>query len=321
MRFLIIIHLLVFFQFNLLSQNIEEILTVESSNPYTFNDIILNLKNQEKQVVFGKLKFPEDSIENKKYPLVIGVAGSFGWSDHHFEYLEMFRNMGIATFELNSFKSREIESTVGSQNTVTISSMIMDAYTALEKLSKHPNILKDKISIIGWSLGGGVALFSAWLPLKNAINKKLGFNSHLAFYPPCFIEPEKINFSNSPIHILIGELDNWTPAEPCNNLYLRAKNNVNLGLTIFKNSHHSFDRDGPVIRDENAYNFTNCRFKLKENGDILMNYLNIPMSNSFLQKIGFAFCVSRGVDFGGNKLARSQSYKFARKFMKNNLLD
>ena len=228
--------------------------------------------------------------------------------------------MGIATFELNSFKSREIKSTVGTQNTVTISAMILDAYTALQKLSYHPNIIKDKISITGWSLGGGVALFSAWLPLKNAIIKELKFNSHLAFYPPCFIEPEKINFSNSPIHILIGELDNWTPAEPCNDLFLKSKSSTNLGLKIFKNSHHSFDRDGPVIRDENAYNFTNCRFKLLENGDILMNYLNIPMSNSFLQKIGFAFCVTRGVDYGGNIIARKESFEFARKFMEQNLL-
>ena len=320
MKIFIIFQILVIIQFDLISQIDEEIITLESSNPYTFNDIIDHLDDQEKQIVYGKLKFPEKSVKNKKYPLIIGVAGSLGWSDHHYEYLEMYRTMGIATFELNSFKSREIESTVGTQNTVTISAMILDAYTALKKLSNHPNIIKDKISITGWSLGGGVALFSAWLPLKNAIIKELKFNSHLAFYPPCFIEPEKINFSNSPIHILIGELDNWTPAEPCNDLFLKSRSNTNLGLTIFKNSHHSFDRNGPVIRDENAYNFTNCRFKLMENGDILMNYLNIPMSNSFLQKIGFAFCVSRGVDYGGNMLARKESFEFARKFMEKNLL-
>ena len=51
-----------------------------------------------------------------------------------------------------------------------------------------------------------------------------------------------------------------------------------------------------------------------------MNYLNIPMSNSFLQKIGFAFCVTRGVDYGGNIIARKESFEFARKFMEQNLL-
>ena len=103
MKIFIIFQILVIIQFDLISQIDEEIITLESSNPYTFNDIIDHLDDQEKQIVYGKLKFPEKSVKNKKYPLVIGVAGSLGWSDHHYEYLEMYRNMGIATFELNSF--------------------------------------------------------------------------------------------------------------------------------------------------------------------------------------------------------------------------
>jgi hypothetical protein len=46
-----------------------------------------------------------------------------------------------------------------------------------------------------------------------------------------------------------------------------------------------------------------------------MNYLNIPMSNSFLQKIGFLFCTSRGVTIGGNTEARNNSFGFAKDFM------
>ena len=162
-----------------------------SANPYTFNDIITNIDNQEKQKVYGKLIIPKDSIDyGKKYPLVIGVAGSLGWAEHHYKYLEMYQEMGIATFELNSFKSRGITSTVGTQNEITMAAMIFDAYKALEELSKHPNIDQNRVSITGWSLGGGVTLFSAWLPLKEAINKELSFASHLAFYTPCFINPD-----------------------------------------------------------------------------------------------------------------------------------
>ena len=83
-----------------------------------------------------------------------------------------------------------------------------DAYRDFEVLAEHPRIDKNKVSITGWSLGGGVTLFSAWLPLKEAINKELSFASHLAFYPPCFINPDNTDFSKSPIHILIGEIDN-----------------------------------------------------------------------------------------------------------------
>ena len=230
--------------------------------------------------------------------------------------------MGIATFELNSFKSREITSTVGTQNEVTIATIILDAYRAFEILSKHPRIDRDRISITGWSLGGGVTLFSAWLPINNAINQNVKFKSHLAFYPPCFFEPENIQFSDSPIHILIGELDNWTPAKPCEGFVSKLKNNsANINLTIYEGSHHSFDKDSPVIRNENAYNFSDCLFKLTEDGNILMNYLNIPMSNSFLQKLGFMFCVSRGVNYGGNPVSREKSFAFAKKFMRETLLE
>ena len=89
---------------NLLSQFSIEKITFNSANPFSLNDIISNLKNQDKQEVYGTLII-HDSTHLEKIPLIIGVAGSYGWGEHHFQYLEMFRQMGIATFELNSFKS------------------------------------------------------------------------------------------------------------------------------------------------------------------------------------------------------------------------
>ena len=196
---------MLFISLGLNSQNLVEKIAFQSANPFSFHDVITDLENQEKQEVYGNLVIPYDSLNpDKKYPLVLGVAGSLGWKNHHYEYLTMYQNLGFATFELNSFKSRRIESTVGDQTQVTTAAMILDAYRALEILSDHPNIKKDKISITGWSLGGAVTFFSAWIPLKNAINKNLQFASHLAFYPPCFFEPE--NFKR-PIKISYDLID------------------------------------------------------------------------------------------------------------------
>ena len=306
---------------NLYSQYTVEKISFQSANPFSFNDVITNLENQEKQEVYGNLVIPNDTLNpQKKYPLIIGVAGSLGWGEHHYKYLKMYQEMGIATFELNSFKSRGIKSTVGSQTEVTIAAMILDAYKALEVLSSHPKIDKKRISITGWSLGGGVTLFSAWLPLKNAINKNLSFASHLAFYPPCFIDPENIEFSQSPMHILIGELDNWTPSQPCYELVEKLKNKANIDITIYEDSYHSFDRNSPVIVNEKAYNFMECKFRLTKDGNVLMNYFNIPMSNPFLQKLGLMFCVKRGAYFGGNPVSREKSFVFANEFMTKTLL-
>jgi len=303
------------------SQNISEQIAFTSSNPFSFSDVINNFDNLDEQEVFGELVIPYDSLNpNKKYPLIIGVAGSMGWKSHHLEYLKMYQDLGFATFELNSFKSRDIKSTVGEQNQVTTAAMIVDAYKALEELSDHSLINKEKISITGWSLGGAVTLFSAWLPLKNTINKELKFASHLAFYPPCFFELENMEFSQSPIHILIGESDDWTPAEPCNNLVNELNDYCNIDITIYKDSHHGFDRDGGLEINENGYSFKDCMFTLTSEGDVLMNYLNIPMSNALLQKLGFLFCASKGVTIGGNLEARNQSFEFAKEFMISTLM-
>ena len=306
--------LIFFFNYDIFSQNINEKIVFTSSNPYTFEEIISKSKNP-KQIVYGKLVIPFDSLNpEKKFPLVIGVAGSEGWRDHHYDYLKMYQKSGFATFELNSFKSRNIESTVGTQNEVTVAAIVVDAYNALETLSKHPLIIKEKISITGWSLGGGVTLFSAWNPIKETLGNNIQFASHLAFYPPCFFDFENLDFSDVPIHILIGESDDWTPAKPCLE-FVDKLERKNINITVYKDSHHGFDREGGLEFNENGYSFKNCMFKVNSKGDILMNYLNIPMSNPFLQKLGFLFCVDRGVTIGGNKDARLKSFEFANEFM------
>ena len=141
---------LLFFQSNTYAQFQKEVIHFESANPFSLSDIITDLDSQEKQQVFGQLTTPVDSLNpNKKYPLIIGVAGSMGWRKHHLDYLKMYQEQGYATFQLNSFKSRGITSTVGSQDEVTIAAVILDAYRALEKLAKHPKIIKDKVALTG----------------------------------------------------------------------------------------------------------------------------------------------------------------------------
>ena len=312
---------LLFFQSNTYAQFQKEVIYFESANPFSLSDIITDLDSQEKQQVFGQLTTPVDSLNpNKKHPLIIGVAGSMGWRKHHLDYLKMYQEQGYATFQLNSFKSRGITSTVGSQDEVTIAAVILDAYRALEKLSKHPKINEDKVAITGWSLGGGVTLFAGWLPLKEAITNQVSFAAHLAFYPPCFINPENLSFTKAPIHILIGEADNWTPSKPCKDLVEKLSDKTNISITTYPDAHHGFDSEEPVVWNEKGYSFKDCLFDLTADGDVLMNYLRIPMSNSILQKVGFLFCVDKGVHVGGNLEARKKSLAFAKDFMNNKLL-
>ena len=306
--------------FNLLVTHVfsQEVISFNSSNPFGFKDVITNLDNQESQEVHAILKMPAGE---GPFPLVMGVAGSLDWGSHHLEYLKMFRSSGIATLELQSFSSRGVKSTVGSQVEVTTATMVLDAYRALDEISSHPKINKDRIAIMGWSLGGGVALFSGWIPLVEKINSQNSFAAHLSIYPPCIAQPQNPIFTKSPMHILIGELDSWVPAAACKELVDYAKfAGSKIGLTIYPNSHHSFDRESSVSIKENAYKTIDCRFKIRNDGAVLMNFLNIPMTTPLRQKIGLGLCADKGPTMGGNPKYREAAFEFSNKFMMEHLL-
>ena len=91
--FSIFIFLFVLNNASIKSQFKKETIYFESANPFSLSHIIKELNKLDKQEVFGQLTIPLDSIEaNKKYPLIIGVAGSRGWKKHHLEYINMYQN-------------------------------------------------------------------------------------------------------------------------------------------------------------------------------------------------------------------------------------
>jgi len=296
-----------------------EIITFKSANPFGFKDIIDGIEDEEKQDVNGILSLPKG---NGPFPLIIGVAGSLNWSKHHLEYMRMYQEMGIATFELQSFSSRGVKSTVGSQIEVTTAMMILDAYKALEALSNNSQIDVKKAAITGWSLGGGVALYSGWKPLIENITKEHVFAAHLSIYPPCLVEPLSMEFTSSPMHILIGELDDWTPAKACEELVPKIMaSGSNIDLTVYPNSHHSFDKEAKSKFNESAYSTVDCRFTMKDDGTVLMDFLSLPMSSPLLQKLGLGLCADRGTTTEGNPESRIKAFEFAKEFMKKNLIE
>ena len=307
--------------------NNHELIYFESANPFSFEEIITDLDNQERQEVFGKLKLPKNFDKNLKYPLIIGVAGSLNWGPHHLKYLEMYRSLGFATFQLQSFDSRDVQSTVGSQVEVTSAMMILDSYLALETLSKHPNIDINRAGITGWSLGGTVSLYSAWMPLINSINNgEFRFAAHLPIYPGCLAYPypdESMIFSQAPVHILIGELDDWVPASACTNLLDKLNESGlphNIDITIYEDAHHSYDREMELTTIEHGYTLGDCFFPMNDEGALFLSeFWNIPINTPIRQKLALLTCAGRGPTMGGNKDAREKSFKFSADFFIENL--
>ena len=200
--------------------------------------------------------------------------------------------------------------------------VILDSYRALEALSAHPNVDTNRAGITGWSLGGGVSLYSAWLPLIDAINnREFMFAAHLPVYPGCMAYPypnENMQFSTAPIHILIGELDNWVPAAACTELIDKIHASGlphNIDITIYENAHHSFDKVSEVTVNEKGYTLGDCRFPMNDEGTLLFSeYWNIPINTPLRQKLALMTCAGRGPSMGGNAEAREQSFQFSAEF-------
>ena len=143
-----------------------------------------------------------------------------------------------------------------------------DAYGALAALRKLPYIDGKRVGVMGGSHGGWTTLASLVAPIQDGplvAAKRNGFAAGLALYPRCDNRYGTWNVTRAegkrgpvtgyggvyrtvaPLLILTGELDDWTPAEPCRVMVETArKAGEKLEIKIYPGAHHSFDSNTPV---------------------------------------------------------------------------
>ena len=96
-----------------------------------------------------------------RLPVVIFIAGSSGFGPVSDVWDRQFGEMGISTFEMDSFAGRGIVSTVIDQSQLGWFNMILDLYRSLAVLAAHPRVDPTRIAVMGWSRGGRAALYSS----------------------------------------------------------------------------------------------------------------------------------------------------------------
>lgn len=152
---------------------------------------------------------------------------------------------GYTVFMPESFRSRGL----GSQCRVPLAERhadpqvrTRDVVRATNWLAEQPHIESAKMALIGWSHGGSTVLaaVSAARPAP-----KVEFKTAIAFYPGCrgYFESERWS-PRVPVTILIGAIDDWTPAAPCKALADKHK----LQITLYPGAHHGFDAPGTEVR-------------------------------------------------------------------------
>ncbi|MBS0240821.1 MAG: dienelactone hydrolase family protein [Proteobacteria bacterium] len=139
-----------------------------------------------------------------------------------------------------------------------------DAYATLAYLRTLPYVDPKRIAVMGGSHGGSSTLFTVVANRFNAERGTTGFAAAIAIYPGCgrqigkwrpVREPgpgtpitgyEGVFKTTAPLLILSGELDDWTPAEPCKQMAERAKAaGEPVDIVVYPGAHHGFDSRGP----------------------------------------------------------------------------
>jgi dienelactone hydrolase len=156
-----------------------------------------------------------------------------------------------------------------SRNDVAPARRVADAYAALAHLRTLPYVDKARIGLMGGSHGGATTLAAMAAPEKEreplAREKRSGFRAAISLYPNCAarmgswraVRPAGTTGPNfqytgvyepvAPLLILIGEIDDWTPAEPCRKLTESAREaEYPVSIKVYPGAHHGFDSNNPI---------------------------------------------------------------------------
>jgi dienelactone hydrolase len=154
---------------------------------------------------------------------------------------------------------------------------VRDAYAALAYVRTLPYVDGSRVGLMGGSHGGRATLAAMAAPESDtgplARDKRAGFAAAVALYPRCGVRlggwrvvrqsgdagpiADYIGVYKpvAPVLILIGEKDDWTPADACRKLAEVAQQaGYPVAIKVYPETHHSFDSYAPVRYDATRIN-------------------------------------------------------------------
>jgi len=260
-----------------------EVLEFESIPVITVKDFLNGKIPEKTQTVWGTLNFPANAPD-KNVPVVVVLHGGGGIGGHEERWLSIFNSMGLATFMVDSnWPRRKCKKTfkkaIPNCNDVHRGiTRIVDARRALELLSKHSRIDPARIGCIGSSLGGVGCLYQSVKRFQKMWGAPgLEFAASVPMYPVCnFKYVDGDIMSDEPIHIHIGDLDQYGSAESCvkyvERLHLKGKD---ITITVYPGVHHGFDEKitgpkGPMTTfKQKGRFFSKCNFEENTDSSVL----------------------------------------------------
>jgi dienelactone hydrolase len=177
-------------------------------------------------------------------PAVVLLHGCNGnWRQLDERWGKPIASWGYVTLTVDSFGPRGLDNTCTSGAPVDL---VFDAYRALDFLVQQPSVDAARVAVLGFSQGGWLALTSVERGIVEQISPNK-FRAAIAFYPPCLGFKDDMTVTTL---ILIGELDDWTPAVECRNMVdgrddwgisRRKGEGIPIRLVVYPDAYHAFD--------------------------------------------------------------------------------
>src|SRR5262245_1829275 len=174
---------------------------------------------------------------DEPHPAVILLHGCNGIGQNVKSWALWLQGQGYAALVLDSFTPRGIQTLCGFPAPLMGDVRAHDVYAAADRLKTVGGIDANRLAAMGFSHGGWT-IVEAWRMTDRYPGTRL--KALLALYPACVrgLAPADA----PPLLMLLGGLDDWTPAEPCEKLAAAARK---VGRTVtdvvYKDARHAFD--------------------------------------------------------------------------------
>src|SRR6266853_3479790 len=279
----------------------------------TDKQFLTGAKNGIPVRIGGELRLPRGL---SRVPAVILIHGSGGVGANVDRWAQELNEIDVAALLLDCFTGRGIVQTISDQSQLASLAMIVDAYRALDLLSKHPRIDPSRIAVMGFSKGGFAALYAS-LNRFQRMHSPAGveFAAYIPFYPSCYttyIDDEQV--SDRPIRVFHGTADDYVSIEPCRNYVERLRRvGKDVQLTEYAGARHAFDNPlyTSALSLPGAVTTNQCPRKERPGGEIM----NLKTGQPFTWSDA---CVTRGATVGYDPVATAEATKAVKAFLISN---
>ena len=295
-----------------------------SSNVDFFRDVFAGRLDDDPVALHGRLWLPEG---DGRFPVVIYQHGS---GHPELKSYDAYRNQlreglaarGIGFFIADSYTGRGIHETSRNQGQPSRSSRVIDAFRALEALSKHPRVDPARIGITGTSFGGIVSFLTSHEPWAEAVLPGgPRFAAHIPLYASCLTHPDPYLSTGAPLLFLLAGLDDTSPDHCLAHIEKMKAAGVDVEGVVYPDAHHGFISTKQVRWLKDAWNFGDCApGRLESDGEFRSkDYTSEGITWVELVRLGAQTCGKRGSYMGRNNQAAKDALERSISFFGSHL--